>query len=94
MLLSSSAFRYATADDAPMLSISENRFQKTPPLRQLSAAQPSFSPLEMKLLEAKNKMTKSEAVKDSIIKAGLGGGGGGALYFTPVHWFTHTHKRL
>jgi len=38
MLLSSNAFRYATADDAPMVSIPEKRFQKIPPTRQLSAA--------------------------------------------------------
>lgn len=89
MLLSSSAFRYATVDDAPMLSISENRFQKIPPARQLSAAQPSFSPMEMKVLEAKKKMTSSRAEKGSFTRAG-----GGALYFTSVHWFTHTHTRL
>jgi hypothetical protein len=87
MLLARSAFRYATAGEAPMFSISENRFQKIPPTTQLSAAQTSFSPLEIKVLEEKNKMTRSEAVKGSFITAG-------GLCILQPSIGSHTHKRL
>ena len=92
LLLSSIAFRYATADDASMLSISEkNASRKFLQPDNFLLDNLHLALWRKKVLEAEKKMASSGAVRDSFLK---GLGEGLCILHLSIGSHTHTHTRV